>query len=147
MTENEELKQRKLVRGGHRAYATKILGQAKGFLQEYQVESEAKLLQYKVTLEKRVQILEQLDKEIFALTKAEDINAAIEEAGTFTEGITDVLLRIDKVILDHKSKTKEESPTASAVSEGSKLIVKTNAKLPKLILRPFGGDPPEFHSF
>ena len=147
MTENEELKQKKVVRGGHRAYATKILGQAKGLLQEYNVESEAKLLQHKVTLEKRVQILEQLDEEIFAVTKAEDINAAIEEAGIFTEGITDVLLRIDKVILDHKSKTKEESPTASAVSEGSKLIAKTNAKLPKLILRPFGGDPSEFHSF
>ena len=52
MTENEELKQKKVVRGGHRAYATKILGQAKGLLQEYNVELEAKLLQYKVTLEK-----------------------------------------------------------------------------------------------
>ena len=88
-----------------------------------------------------------MDEEIFAVTKTEDINAAIEEAGTFTECITDVLLRIDKVILDHKPKTKEESPVVSAVSEGSKLIAKTNAKLPKLILRPFGGDPSEFHSF
>ena len=35
----------------------------------------------------------------------------------------------------------------SAVSKGSKLIAKTNAKLPKLILGPFGGDPSEFHSF
>ena len=88
-----------------------------------------------------------MDEEIFAVTKAEDINTAIEEAGTFTEDILDVLLRIDKVILDRKSKIKEEGPTWSAVSEGTQLIPKTNAKLPKLILLSFGGDPSEFHSF
>ena len=75
MTENEDLKQKKLVRGGHRAYATKILGQAKGLLVDYEDDSEATLLQYKATLEKRVKILEQLDEEIFGLTKAEEINA------------------------------------------------------------------------
>ena len=118
MTENEDLKQKKLVRGGHRAYATKILGQAKGLLVDYKDDSEAMLLQYKATLEKRVKILEQLDEEIFGLTKAEEINAAIEEASTFVEGITEILIQIDKTISlanNGNSKSKDEHPTIVAV--------------------------------
>ena len=149
MTENEDLKQKKLVRGGHRAYAKKILGQAKGLLVDYKDDSEATLLQYKATLEKRVKILEQLDEEIFGLTKAEEINAAIEEAGTFVEGITDILVRIDKTISlasNENSKSKDEHPTI-VVSKTSLPKTGSHAKLPKLVLRPFSGDPSEFHSF
>ena len=75
MTENEDLKQKKLVRGGHKAYATKIIGQTKGLLVDHKGDSEATLQQYKATLEKRVKVLEHLDEEIFGLTKAEGVDA------------------------------------------------------------------------
>ena len=116
---------------------------------DYKDDSEATLLQYKATLEKRVKILEQLDEEIFGLTKAEEINAAIEEAGTFVEGITEILIRIDKTISlasNEHSKSKDEHPTI-VVSQTSLPKTGSHAKLPKLVLRPFSGDPSEFHSF
>ena len=132
MTENEDWKQKKLVRGGHRAYAPKILGQAKGLLVDYKDDSDATLLQYKATLEKRVKILEQLDEEIFGLTKAEEINAAIEEPGTFVEGITEILIRLDKTISlasNENSKSKNEHLTI-VVSETSLPKMGSHAELP-----------------
>ena len=87
---------------------------------------------------------------IFGLTKAEEINAAIEEAGTFVEGIAEILIRIDKTIRlassNENCKSKDEHPTI-VVSETSLPKTGSHAKVPKLVLRPFSGDPSEFHSF
>ena len=138
-----------MVRGGHKAYAAKILGQVNGLLVDYKDDSEAMLLQHEATLKKRVKILEQLNEEIFELTKAEEINAAIEEAGTFVESITEIIIQIDKTISlasNENSKSKDEHPTI-VVSKTSLLKTGSHAKLPKLVLWPFSGDPSEFHSF
>ena len=65
------------------------------------------------------------------------------------EGITEILLRIDKTISlasNENSKSKDEHPTI-VVSETSLPKTGSHAKLPKLVLRPFSGDPSEFHSF
>ena len=120
-----------MVSGGHKAYATKILGQVNGLLVDYKDDSEAMLLQHEATLEKRVKILEQLNEEIFGLTKAEEINAAIEEAGTFVEGITEIIIRIDKTISlasNENSKSKDEHPTI-VVSKTSLLKMGSHATL------------------
>ena len=65
----------------------------------------------------------------------------LEEVGTFVEGTTEILIRIEKTI-----SLADEHPT-TVVSETSLPKTGSHAKLPKLILRPFSGNPSEFHSF
>ena len=67
-------------------------------------DSESKLNNVKLTLE----IIEDLDASIFmSLTKAEEINAEITEAGNYSESVNEVLLKIEDVIQKNKPQPQQ----------------------------------------
>ena len=148
----EELKQRRAVRGVHRAYMTGITARANELIDNYSPDSESKLNNLKLTLANRLKIIEDLDASIFiSLTKAEEINAEITEAGNYSESINEVLLKID-VIQKNKPQPQISDVNVSAVEgtgvlPGPSITVGSNSKLPKLVLKSYSGNPAEFMPF
>ena len=150
----EELKQRRAVRGGNKAYMTGITARANDLIDNYSPDSESKLSNLKLTLANRLKIIEDLDASIFkSLTKAEEINAEITEAGNYSESINEVLLKIEDVIKKKKPQPQQISNVnvsaveGTGVSPGPSITVGSNSKLPKLVLKSYSGNPAEFMPF
>ena len=65
---------------------TGIPARANELIDNYSPDSESKLNNLKLTLANRLKIIEDLDASIFmSLTKAEEINAEITEAGNYSD--------------------------------------------------------------
>ena len=150
----EELKQRRAVRGGHKAYMTGITARANELIDNYSPDSESKLNNLKLTLANRLKIIEDLNASIFmSLTKAEEINAEITEAGNYSESINEVLLKIEDVIQKNKPQPQQISNVnvsaveGTGVSPGPSITVGSNSKLPKLVLKRYSRNPAEFMPF
>ena len=112
-----------------------------------------------MTLTNRLKIIEDLDASIFMrLTKAEEINAEITEAGSYSESIdesidesiNEVLLKIEDVIQENKPKPQQIPNVNVSTAEGTgvspepSITVGSNSKLPKLVLKSYSGNPAEF---
>ena len=150
----EEPKQRRAVRGGHKAYMTGITARVNELIDNYSPDSESKLNNLKLTLANRLKIIEDLDASIcMSLTKAEEINAEITEAGNYSESINEVLLKIEDVIQKNKPQPQQISNVNVSAVEGTgvspapSITVGSNSKLPKLLLKSYSGNPAEFMPF
>ena len=66
------IKKKIKIRQGHRAYLTKILGNANAIVENYDVSLEKKLKQIRITLNERLDTLKTLDEEILELIEADE---------------------------------------------------------------------------
>ena len=117
----------------------------------YSPDSENKLNNLKLTLANRLKIIEDLDASIFmSLTKAEVIKAEITEAGSYSESINEVLLKIEDVIQKNKPQPQQipnvnvSTLEGAGVLPGPSITAGSNSKLPKLVLKSYSGNPAEF---
>ena len=93
------IKKKIKIRQGHRAYLTKILGNADDNVQNYDGNQEKKLKQIRITLKERLDTLKTLDEEILELIEAdEEISTEIEEAGKYRESVHEIIVNIDSVL-------------------------------------------------
>jgi predicted metal-binding transcription factor (methanogenesis marker protein 9) len=90
---------KKIIRQGHRAYASKILGNVKSVIQNYGSSNESRLRQLKISLEERLKKLKTLDEEIL---EDSEITSEIEESGEFTENIYGAIVEIDSILSKSK---------------------------------------------
>ena len=145
------IKKKIKIRQGHRAYLTKILGNADDNVQNYDGNQEKKLKQIRITLKERLDTLKTLDEEILELIEAdEEISTEIEEAGKYRESVHEMIVNIDSLL---EAKPMNETMSMS-MSESQQLSTPghcqptiKHGKLPKLTLKQFDGQPCEWQAF
>lgn len=140
---------KKKIRQGHRAYVSKILGNVRDLTEEYDPSNENKLKQLKISLQERLVTLKSLDEEILdAVEDDDEITAEIEDSGKFSEHIHGAIVEIDSLLSISKTKVEDvpsgSSHTITTQKTGSKWKY---AKLPKLVLETFSGEPSQWQSF
>jgi hypothetical protein len=101
-------------------------------------------LQQKITLKEKLDILQNLDNDILAITEEKDIEKEIEESDLLRERIHATIVRIDSVV---SPMSLPPSPSPEGTQEegnyhNSSTISHSSAKmkLPKLSLKKFKGD-------
>ncbi len=135
------------IRQGHRAYLTKILGNANAIVENYDVSLEKKLKQIRITLNERLDTLKTLDEEILELIEAdEEISTEIEDAAKYRENVHEMIVNIDSVLENKSMNETILLETEKYLSQGKPTTSK-HAKLPKLTLKRFDGQPCEWRAF
>ncbi|XP_044183283.1 uncharacterized protein LOC122963962 [Acropora millepora] len=107
---------------------------------------------YRIALTEELKILSALDEEILTLITEEHIEDEIRESGIFRESIHEMIVRIDETLnavevenSGHTDKSISHYPSNSnSFTEG---LGAGRAKLPKITLKKFYGDPIPFTPF
>ena len=135
-----ELTNKKKRRGGHCSYVTRTITAVKGILENYELSNEIKLRQQKIILEEQLGTLQSLDDQILELLTDDTQTAMkIDESGEFRAGIHEIMIRIDKLLISKEDKTQSEQVVTSKTG--------ASAKLPKLQVPKFPGNPCQWNSF
>ena len=96
-TDEERLARRRRIRAGHKASATRILGQITSALTETPPDT-GRLTLLKLTLSEKLETLKGLDAEIMEITPKEGLDDEIGRSDEFKERLYDALTRINKKI-------------------------------------------------
>ncbi|CAB4026330.1 Hypothetical predicted protein [Paramuricea clavata] len=127
---SEEATKKRKIRGGHRTSTKRTINASSTILDDFDPSNKQlteKLLQQKITLKEKLDILQNLDNDILAITEEKDIEREIEESDLLRETIHATIVRIDSVYYTSHSSAK--------------------IKLPKLSLKKFKGDIKEWTPF
>ncbi|CAB4004998.1 Hypothetical predicted protein [Paramuricea clavata] len=151
---SEEATKKRKIRGGHRSSTKRTINASSTILDDFDPSNKQlteKLLQQKITLKENLDILQNLDNDILAITEEKDIEKEIEESDLLRERIHPTIVRIDSIVSPMSlppspspEGTKEEgnNHNSSTISHSSAKI-----KLPKLSLKKFKGDIKEWIPF
>ena len=113
----------------------------KGILENYEPSNEIKLRQQKIILEEQLGTLQSLDDQILELlTDDTQIATEIDESGEFRAGIHEIMIRIDKLLISKEDKKQKCEQVVTSKTGAS-------AKLPKLQIPKFSGNPCQWNSF
>lgn len=140
---------KKQKRQGHRLYAGKLMGDAEKIINDFDPANESKLKQIKISLRDRLDIVRNLDEAVLdALEKDDEIEEEINDAGRFSERVLELIVKIETVLSLHESKSKNGSGThtQSSTMESAGGANK-HAKLPRLSLKYFSGEPSQWLTF
>ena len=149
---DEELKKKKKIRGGHKGYVTITLEKVQALLDDFELSVANQVKTYRIALTEKLNILSALDEEILTLITEEYIEDEIRETGIFRESIHEMIVRIDETLnavevenSGHTDKSISHYPSNSnSFTEG---LGAGRAKLPKITLKKFYGDPISFTPF
>lgn len=147
MTEAEALPRKRRIRAGHRASATRILGQAATALAETPLDPD-RLSLLKLTLDEKLETLKSLDVEIIELTPEEALEEEIQQSDEYKEKVYDALTKIYRAV------NPGTTPPTPAIAE-ARILTSTGAphepgakvRLPKLGLPRFNGNLMRWTSF
>ncbi len=129
------------VRKGHRAFVTKTIADLETQLRDVEPDEDS-IRALQTTLSEKMETLRILDDEILGTLEEEGpIANEIEQSGGIRQKIQKSVYSVDKFFRD-KGDT-DNKPPHSAGSNSSANV----AKLPKLSLPSFSGNPLEFQSF
>lgn len=158
------LSKNKRIRNGHRTFVTKTIQGINEFLDDFDasLSNTEKLRGWRITLDEKKNILNKLDEAIINEIAVEKIDEEINEASEFAEGINRTTAKIDialEAILKRKtedaSQVRTNNPSSltsnvdpsNIVSTNHDLTPKLQARLPKLTLARFSGEPTKWQSF
>ena len=132
-----DVKQQIKIRGGHRAYVSKLLKR----VPEIAPHDEEQIELLRISLKGKLSVLEDLDKSILELVEEGNIDKEIEESEGIKDEIHLNLLKLDSLLREGKTPSQPSEP--SPVSTSSQVTGSTShsTKLPKLVLKKFSGDP------
>ena len=129
------------IRQGHRSYVSKIVGNVYKIVHEFEPTDEAKLRQFQITLQEKLDTLKTLDEEILdGIEEEGEILDEIEDAGKFRERIHGAMVEIEYVLC--KAPENQEVPWPFSGHYAGK-----QTKLPKLVLKKFSSEPSDWQSF
>ncbi len=139
------------IRGGHRAYVSKIIENVNEILAEFggSISEREKLESLKVTLQEKKGVLKGIDDTILETTNDEDIDKEIIEASEIGEFINRTCVKITNALSVSPSNPASLSLSNSESMQASSSVntPTIKAKLPKRTLRKFSGDPKYWQSF
>ena len=141
----EALAKKKRIRAGHKASATKTICHIEeGLTSDTPDKSRLSLL--RLTLKEKFETIKALDGEIIDLIEYDTLADEVEQADAYKETIFVSLVRIDE-LMETRSTTPHELPDTSPDSRSVAPESASRVKLPKLQLRPFGGELTKWTSF
>ena len=146
-------KSKKAIRRGNRAFVTKVIQTAENAIAKFGgTQTEKDILEgYKVTLMDKKESIKKLDEDILnEIQDEEKITEDIFQAGEVGESINRMIVKIDNVLkaVGMSSVTSQEGLGASVSNETQHIYSQpTKAKLPKLSLKKFTGNPTDWQSF
>ena len=151
---DEELKKKKRIRGGHKGYVTTTLEKVQGLLDNFAFSAANQVKTYRIALTEKLDILGVLDDEILTLIAEGNIEDKISETGIFRESIHQMIVQIDEALnavevenSGHTDKSISHYPSNSNSNSFTESLGAGKAKLPKIILKKFHGDPICFTPF
>ena len=151
---DEELKKKKRIPGGHKGYVTTTLEKVQGLLDNFEFSVANQVKTYRIALTEKLDILGALDDEILTLIAEENIEDEISETGIFRESIHQMIVQIDEALnavevenSGHTDKSISHYPSNSNSNSFTESLGAGKAKLPKIILKKFHGDPICFTPF
>ena len=132
-------------RKGHRSYVTRTINNVNDLLPNLTDENRNRLESYRQSLSEKIHVLNALDADIAdRITDDKEIEDEIVKASDIKDEIQETIIKIDKKFgLTEKRDIHNESRTSIFNHTESP----RHAKLPKLSLRTFGGNPVEWQSF
>ena len=139
-----------MVRDGHRAHTSKLIAECKVALDNYEPSQQTKMKTWKATLQEKETTLKELDEAIFELVSEDETLKEIETASTFTEQIKETIVIIDdKLNAETPQNNNQPWQAAQAVQDPTTYKSKgvTHARLPKLVIKKFGGQPWQWLEF
>ena len=140
----EALGKKRKVRGGYRAYVTTVIAEV---LPNYQPEQQTDLRKFKITLKEQLYNLKNLDEQIIELIDEKEINEEVANAGKYRSDVHEIILKIDQV-LDSNAVNNQATVASQAIGNNDNNSEKKMvARLPKLELKGFSGDPTTWMSF
>ena len=149
------------IRGGHLANLKKTLALTEELVneaEEIQEESQAsdlevKLMQKRLILEEKLQILKQFDDKIVLFIDEANIGDEIANSDEIRQAIQGTIVHVD-FFLEKLKKNWNKSTSSSSMSAGSAPLAQmspptnnTTVRLPKLELKHFNGNLMERTSF
>ena len=146
----ELLKTKTKLHGGHRAYMSKLIAKCKVGHDNYEPSLQTKTKTWKATLLEKETTLKELDEAIFELGSGDEILKELETASTFTEQIKETIVIIDdKLKAETPQNINQPWQAAQAVQDPTTYESKgvTHARLPKLVIKKFGGQPWQWLEF
>ena len=136
----EELAKKKRVRAGHKASATRMIGNAEELLKTAGSDV-LRLTQLSRSLKEKLDVLTTLDGDIINLVDEGSVGDEIEQADTFKEGIYSTLVKIEKYCAPPPVAPPTTVPTPpTTLSPATASESSSRVRLPKLTIRPFNGD-------
>ena len=153
----DELVKLKKIRGGHRAYTSRIISKI-----EECTGDEKALKQIEMQLKEKLEILGNLDENILNLIATKDTSEdesdecdkEVEEAGAMKEKVNCALLTISELLpqtLNDARPTLQRSISQLSIDSLDSLASSSHrrvrAQLPKLELKRFSGRPQDWEEF
>ena len=140
----EALAKKKRIRAGHKASATKTIRHIEeGFTSDTPDKARVTAA---IDLKEKFETIKALDGDIIDLIEDDTLADEIEQADAYKETIFASLVRIDE-LMEIRSTTPREIPDTSPDSRSVAPESASRVKLPKLQLRPFGGELTKWTSF
>ena len=98
---SEEATKKRKIRDGHRTSTKRTINASSTILDDFDPSNKQlteKLLQQRNTLKEKLDILQNLDNDILAITEEKDIEREIDESDLLRERIHAKIVRIDSVV-------------------------------------------------
>ena len=136
------MKKKSRIRGGHRSYARKVMIKAKGIISANDPTKFQSLKHLVVTLKDKIEELKLLDSEIAEQLDSDDeIDREVMESCEFADEIRACVIEIETFL------EKDKVSISNLSSVGANGDGQSNAKLPKLRLDNFSGNPVAWNTF
>ena len=156
----EDLSRLRRKRAAHRTYVLKTLKSVDDLLQDYNASKKGKLKAFRDVLNDKLGVLSELNTSILDQVEDDEIDKEIEETSDLKGDIQERIVNIELVIRSDSSSSENEddggslyaaisvssSNKSSAKKKDAKQIAQT-VKLPKLVIKKFGGNHAEYQSF
>lgn len=143
-------KSKKAIRRGNRAFVTKVIETANVAIDKFggtQAEKDT-LKSYRITLNDKKESLKKLDEAILNEIEDEDkIMEDIQQAGEIGESINRIIVKIDSVMEVFETSSAHSPGGLGTATSSAVHPLPVRAKLPKLSLKKFSGNPTDWQSF
>ena len=133
---------------------TTTLEKVQALLDHFELSAAKQVKTYRIALTKKLDILGALDDEILTLITEVHIEDEISETGIFRESIYQMIVQIDQALnavevenSGHTDKSISHHPSNSNSNSFTESLGAGKAKLLKIILKKFNGDPISFTPF
>ena len=137
------------IRGGYRAHARKICGEARDEIRQ-EHPSILTLQKHSLTLKNKLKLLREIDQQIFLEIKEEDIEDEVFQCEELQSEINGIIVEIEAKISALKTENAATSPSSQpvlSVASSSTTSSESAAKLPKIQLPKFYGDPKKWQEW
>ena len=136
---------KKRIRAGHRASATRTMGQVDAAVGASPVDPDILTL-LKLTLTEKLETLKKFDSEIIELIPEDDLEDEIQQSDEYRERIYAALTRVDKAANPVRVRAESTAATTDRRSAPPREY-EAKVKLPKITLPHFSGNPMKWTSF